>query len=97
MSDYILDPDPAEEPARPVLRRPRQGVAPAVLPAAAPCQGCGVQVLTGTTRDGEAVTVDPGWECFVIFWQERATVPRLDPSRAYPRHRCHPRPGKETV
>jgi len=96
MADYTVDPDP-DQPTRPALRRPPQVVAPAVLPAYRPCQVCGTPTLTGITRSGEEVTIEPSWECFVIFWQEKATVPRLDPSRAYPRHRCTPIPTKETV
>jgi hypothetical protein len=97
MPDYILDPDPADEPARPALRRPPRVVAQAALPAYRPCQACGVPTLVGINRAGEEITIDPGWDCFVIFWQEKAQVPRLDPSRAYPRHRCQTIPGKETL
>ena len=96
MSDFTLDPE-SDAPERPVLRRPPQVVAPAHLPAYHPCEACGTPTLTGPTRAGEVITIEPGWESFAIFWQERATAPRLDPSRAYPRHRCHPTTTKEPV
>ena len=96
MPDFTLDPD-ADKPERPVLRRAPRVVAPVALPAYRACEGCGVPTLSGTTRSGEVITVEPGRNCYVIFWQEKAKAPRLDPSRAYPEHHCHPIPAKETT
>jgi hypothetical protein len=93
--DYILDPDPADEPARPALRRPPRVGAPAALPAYRPCQTCGVPTLTGMTRGSTVITVEPGTRCYVVLWREKATSPLFDESRAYPEHHCHPIPAKE--
>jgi hypothetical protein len=57
-------------------------------PASAPCPRCGVEVLTGRTATGEAVTVDPHQRTYVVCWLNNAPQPQLRASAGYPVHRC---------
>jgi hypothetical protein len=53
-----------------------------------PCVTCGVLVLRGVTRQGEALLLEPGVPTYVVQWDAGAPQPTLAPSRGYPVHRC---------
>jgi len=53
-----------------------------------PCAGCGAPVLRGVTSTGQAVTVEPTGQTYVVVWLEGTPQPVLHPSRGYPVHRC---------
>ena len=98
MSEFLLT---AEEPLEAAAKPGRlvsSGLAPtADLPSTrgketppqyAPCEGCGTQVLVGTTATGVRLAVDPQWPTYVVQWHAGEAAPRLSESRGYPVHRC---------
>jgi hypothetical protein len=91
-NDFTLSPDEPEVPeARPVkvVGEAVQQAKPGKVSAAyGPCPACHRPVLRGMTRGDEVITIDPRSRCYVIVWENTATMPRLDPSRAYVIHEC---------
>src|SRR2546429_9998259 len=103
MADLTLTADEsldlAETPARQV-RLVSTGLAPTAdipvsgrgkadpRPCYAPCQGCGAQVLTGTTQAGVQLALDVGVRTCAVDWHHGAPEPVLVESRGYPVHQC---------
>jgi hypothetical protein len=56
----------------------------------APCQTCGVAIITGQLATGALVTVEPQTCTYALLWASGETYPRLTPSRSYPAHQCRP-------
>lgn len=103
MPDFMLEPDELEPecPERHrLVREVRTGLRPTAAvpaprrtardapPAYAPCLRCGQPVLTGETLHGHTLHLDVSSQCYVVTWGNKAPVPTLLPSRAYPVHRC---------
>jgi hypothetical protein len=69
---------------------------PDTPPAYAPCPTCGQMVLTGKTPEGRLVALDTSAKTYCVLWLDRASVPQLRQSAAYPVHTClchDPDPG----
>jgi len=107
MTDFTLTPDEPELPdasARP-LRLVATGLAPtADIPTArrktpelppcyAPCPRCGVDVLTGATREGRVLALDTHTATYTVVWGNGEPQPIFSLSRAYPAHGCTRREG----
>jgi hypothetical protein len=96
MPAFLLEPDVDSMPRQ--LRQVATGLAdtaeiprskrPAPPPCYAPCEACGVSVLTGSTVAGTRLALDTHIATYLVQWDQGAPAPRLVESRGYPVHRC---------
>lgn len=66
-----------------------RGRGPDAPSAYRPCPDCGVLVLIGRTRTGQAVCVEPdSVVTYVVYWGAGVASPEMAQSRGYPVHQC---------
>jgi hypothetical protein len=104
MPEFMLEPDEIE-PERSAPRRPVRLVSTGLAPTAdvppqgrkketppcyAPCEACGMQVLTGETATGTRLALDTHIRTYTVLWLPDTPRPVLHESRGYPVHVCQP-------
>ena len=54
----------------------------------APCQACGLLVITGVSDHGALVRVEPQTRTYALVWHSGERHPRAHQGRGYPEHVC---------